>query len=639
MYQYLNFDATSIQQLLQQKLYASGLYTDQMYPGSDSKILIDLFSWTFAALTYIMNNNAANAIFDDIELYQNLNRMVKLLSYNPRGYLTANAQFTIDINNTIIFNQQNKLGDLCTIPRFSYIQTQQQDSNGNIICYSFKDDFSFNTYSYRNKNGTYNIQLIKPRTWPTLYNGKFKKYRIPFTANGIPYQTFLLAGLGPNIPNVTPSYLDHNCFHVYVQSTNVDSSTSTYTEWTRVNSLVLEATYNSTSFQLRLNQDKLYVLKFGDNVHGRQLYAGDIIHIVYLLSNGQSGQIDAGQLDATTLKLRIDGFDSDLSMIDICFNGIDSFRKTYSGLFLNNEMFTSETQSLKITNIQKSIQPYDYQNVQSIKQYAPSFFRMGNRLITINDFTNYIRNNYYSNINDVWVCNNIQYTTIFYNWLLKYDSLNINIIQDSYLYSNACNFNNIYLWLLPNNTLQVSTNLKNIILQDCNKLKCATAQLVPVNGIMTNFIPYIQNSDYPLNIGDSTSYKDIFNNIKIRLIKSANTYISNAKIIEEVNLIIINYFNNKKLRFGTIINLAEIQQQILNLGYIQSIKTVNIVDESNIKWIQGLSFAMFTTSLIKNKDFQIFTQSKQLLPFQYANLYVETLIGQIEIENDNVFKL
>ena len=48
---------------------------------------------------------------------------------------------------------------------------------------------------------------------------------------------------------------------------------------------------------------------------------------------------------------------------------------------------------------------------------------------------------------------------------------------------------------------------------------------------------------------------------------------------------------------------------------------------------------MFTTSLIKNKDFQIFTQSKQLLPFQYSNLYVETLIGQIEIENDNVFKL
>lgn len=328
MYQYLNFDATSIQQLLQQKLYASGLYTDQMYPGSDSKILIDLFSWTFSALTYIMNNNAANAIFQDVQLYQNLNRIVKLLSYNPRGYLTANAQFTIDINNTIIFNQQNKLGDKCTIPKFSYIQTQQQDDNGNIICYSFKDDFSFNTYSARNANGTYNTRIITPRTWPTLYNGKFKKYNNLFTANGIPYQTFLIAGLGPNIPNVTPSYLDHNCFHVYIQSTNVTNSSVTYTEWTRVNSLVLEANYNSTSYQLRLNEDKLYVLKFGDNVHGRQLYPGDVIHIVYLLSNGQSGQIDAGQLETSTLKLNIDGFNDNLTMLDICFNRYLEFYKS-----------------------------------------------------------------------------------------------------------------------------------------------------------------------------------------------------------------------------------------------------------------------------------------------------------------------
>lgn len=302
-------------------------------------------------------------------------------------------------------------------------------------------------------------------------------------------------------------------------------------------------------------------------------------------------------------------------------------------------MFQTETQSLKISNIQKSTTPYDYENVSSIKEYAPSFFRMGNRLITKDDFTNYIKNNYYSNINDLWVCNNIEYTTIFYNWLLKYDALTINIVQDFYLFSNACNFNNVYLWLLPNNTLEIPLNLKNMIINDCNKLKCATAQLVPVNGILTNFIPYIQNSQYPLNINDPDSFKQKFSNIRIRIIKNPNTFISNQKIIEQVNMIIINYFNNKKLKFGSNINLSEIQQQILNLGYIQSIKTVNITDESNIIWIQGLSFAMFTTSLIDNKDFQLFTQSKQLLPFQYSNLYAETLIGQIEIQNDNTFKV
>lgn len=638
MYNYLKFDAASIQQLLQEKLYSSGLYTDQLYPGSDTKILIDLFSWTFGVLTYIMNNNAANAIFQDVQLYENLNRIVKLLSYKPRGYLTANAPFSIQTSD-IMFVQQNKIGDICTIPKFSYIQTSNTDSNGNPVCYSFINDFTFNTYSYKNIDGTYNTYVITPRSWPILYNGKFKKYNNEFTATGIPYETFLIAGLGPDIPNTTPAFLDHNNFHVYIQTTDINSSKSVFVEWTQVNSLVLDATYNSTAFQLRLNQNKLYVLKFGDNVHGKQLYPGDTIHIVYLLSNGQAGQIDVSQLQSSVIKLNIEGFSDTMSMLNVCFNGIESFTKTYSGLFLNNGMFVSQIQSLKLVNTQKSTSPYDYEEINSIKEYAPSFFRMGNRLITINDFTNYIKNVYYNNINDVWVCNNIEYTTIFYNWLLKYGVLNINIIQDGYLYSNACSFNNVYIWLLPNNTLQVSTNLKNIIIEDCNKIKCVTAQIIPLNGILTHFIPYIQNENFLLDIMNIQSYKQQFSKIKIKLIKRANAFISNQKIIEQVNLIITNYFKNKKLVFGSIINLGEIQQQILNLGYIQSIKTVNIMDESDIKWVQGLSFAAFTPLLINNNDFQIFTQSKQLLPFQYASLYSQSLINQIEIENDNSFKI
>ena len=48
-YDYLRWDAASIQQLLRRKLLESNIYTDQLYPGSDTKILIDLFK-------YIENN-------------------------------------------------------------------------------------------------------------------------------------------------------------------------------------------------------------------------------------------------------------------------------------------------------------------------------------------------------------------------------------------------------------------------------------------------------------------------------------------------------------------------------------------------------------------------------------------------------
>ena len=91
----LKYDASSLQELLMRKLIDSGLYEDQIYPGSDTRILIDLFSWTFNILTYILNNNAANAIFDDAEVYENLNKIVKLLSYKPHSYKTSYCEFLL----------------------------------------------------------------------------------------------------------------------------------------------------------------------------------------------------------------------------------------------------------------------------------------------------------------------------------------------------------------------------------------------------------------------------------------------------------------------------------------------------------------------------------------------------------------
>ena len=76
---FLKYDASSIQEVLRRKLLESGLYTDQIYPGSDTRILIDLFAWTFDVLTYILNSNAADTLFEDTEVYENLNKIVKLL--------------------------------------------------------------------------------------------------------------------------------------------------------------------------------------------------------------------------------------------------------------------------------------------------------------------------------------------------------------------------------------------------------------------------------------------------------------------------------------------------------------------------------------------------------------------------------
>jgi len=47
-----------------------------------------------------------------------MNRLVKILSYNPIGYRTAQAQFQISVNTSVL---TKVLPEVINIPRFSYI--------------------------------------------------------------------------------------------------------------------------------------------------------------------------------------------------------------------------------------------------------------------------------------------------------------------------------------------------------------------------------------------------------------------------------------------------------------------------------------------------------------------------------------
>ena len=278
IYDYLKYDAQSLQQLLRRKLLQAGVYTDQMYPGSDTKILLDLFAWTFDVLTYMLNNNAADSLFADTQVYENMNRLVKLLSYNPDGYHSANTTFRLAIVNGVIKNGSNLLPDVCTIPKFTSIDIGKTDNNGQQIKYSFIDD-----YKFRVNNTLTQSNIVSPEYWPVLYNGQFKKYSTVFTATGAPYQTFLLESLDPK----KEIYVDHDNFHIYIQTVDEEDGEIVYKEWHRVQNLVLDSTANATDYEIRLNENKLYVLSFGDDLHSQQLLVHqiDISQLILIQNN------------------------------------------------------------------------------------------------------------------------------------------------------------------------------------------------------------------------------------------------------------------------------------------------------------------------------------------------------------------
>ena len=69
-------------------------------------------------------------------------------------------------------------------------------------------------------------------------------------------------------------------------------------------------------------------------------------------------------------------------------------------------------QYVTATNLEPSTTVSDMEDVESIRENAPNWFRMGSRLITSQDFRQYIMANYNSEIYDILVMNNWEYMEI-----------------------------------------------------------------------------------------------------------------------------------------------------------------------------------------------------------------------------------
>lgn len=479
--------------------------------------------------------------------------------------------------------------------------------------------------------------MVLPKQKPILYNGSFTKYTFDNRATGSPFEVFTMMGVGPN--EDVPTFIDNDNIYVYVEEFD-ESGNQKYENVVIVKSLILEASYNDLMCETRFNENKELELKFGDGIHGKRLEKGNIIHVIYLKSNGKNGIINANELNVNTLSLKIDGFSSKNELINCAFDGNDLFLKSYSALFSNDYIPIFETRALIFSNAYESTPPLNYEDVKEIKENAPSSFRIGNRLVTSGDFRTYILDKFKNVFKDAYVCNNNEYCSLFYKWLDSYDKLSINIRLKNYEYANACDFNNIYIFLNSMKPEGLTDADRKHIINVCEKLKPLTANIIPCEGIHCYFMPYVESSTK--NVDKSNIFNDPLSIESHIIIKKKNTYFSDAKIKSTIIDIITKYFNENDA-FGAKINLADLQQKIYALGYVDSIQTVSIHDVKNnyyTNYVNGLSFAKFTSDIIEMRDFDCFTQMIELEKFQYGTLLnPSSLMNLIEIVNENEFAL
>ena len=126
---YAAFDALSLKELLQNRLEEGGVFTDQSFEGSNLSSILDVISYSYYLLLFYLNQTSSETMFSDASVYENINRIVKLIDYKPKGYQTGLLSFEASASIGLPPNSY-------TLPRYSFF-------NINGIIYSFINDATF----------------------------------------------------------------------------------------------------------------------------------------------------------------------------------------------------------------------------------------------------------------------------------------------------------------------------------------------------------------------------------------------------------------------------------------------------------------------------------------------------------------
>ena len=565
---YVAFDALSLRELIINRLNEQKVFTDQNYLGSNLASIIDIISYSYHTLIYYLNKTSTESMFSEAQLYENINRIVKLIDYSPIGFQTSTLSFNC--------SAQNLIQGLYTIPRYSYALT-------NDIPFSFNEDITFN------KTTTQAESLDELAQQKILFQGYYQEYPL-YTAAGDDNEIVIL--------DTANEQVDHFNIDVYVKP----KLTGKWEQFTKTTNLFLE-TGTAKKCEIRLNPNKRYEIKFGNGVNGYKLEEGDLVALYYLRSYGASGVVGAGAFNTNTRLIRYDTI---------------QYNQILNDLFSDNLRFltNAESSALFFTNSVNSTPIQEAETVEQIRNSAPSSYKSQYRLVTTNDFETYVKSNFSNLISDVKCVNNWSYVSdylgYFYNMGLKDPSKTERALFNQINYADACNFNNVYLFVVPRSATQnldyLTASQKELISSSLQAVKIATIEPVFIDPVYKAVSLGITSSLETLNPVNDEEL------CRLQVIKRISSRRNDESIKKDIVNIISNYFNRSRTAFGAVLDVRLLTQQILGVDGVETIFTVR-TDDSTIR-TEGLS--LFTWNPIyPDNDKKVSINNVPLRFFEY----------------------
>lgn len=532
---YTTFDAQSLKSLIIQRLNEQETFTDQIYEGSNLSSFIDVIAYSYHVLLFYLNQTASESVFTESSIYENVNRIVKLLNYNPLGYQTCSLSFTVNATEDLTPGTY-------TIPRYTFI-------NNNSVVYSLNKDISFTKYT----TGSETIDVIGDNY--LLYQGRWVE-SVPVEAVGSNFEVVALAAPSDD------KKLDHFNINVYVKH----KDNGKYYQYDETSSLYLNKSEDLV-FEKRLSEDLSYEIKFGNNINGRRLEPGDEIQIYYLESLGEEGRVGANFLDDS--KFVIQGTTK--------YNSIMADVKPQNIKYITLD----NIEMLQLTNDSPSTFSQERESIEDIKQKAPVHYISQDRLVTLNDFDTHISKNFDRLLSSSKVVDNKTFLDGHFKYLSEEIGLTDPMTESRLMlnhleYASSNTSNNIYIYAVPkiikSTSLQPMTTFlnpsqKSLILNDVERLMMVSHQPVIMDAVYMAVNIATRSAEEPESV-------ELVDNTYLEVKREGNVSRDDSAIIEQFVQVFVTYFDNVNVELGKLIDIADLSQQLLSVRGVDEITTV-----------------------------------------------------------------
>ena len=586
---YAAFDATSMKQIINERLSQTKIFTDGVYEGSNITGFTDVFAYLCHVLMFYLNQTSSEGLITQASLYENINRIVKLINYKPIGYSTSTLTFEAKADASLQPNIYN-------IPRFTYL-----DIAG--VNYCFTKDVSFTKLL---ENSSESLDSFSKNN--ILYQGTVIEYPLQ-TAMGEKFEIITLIPNNNKNNQQTSIYVDHFNFSVFVK----DILTERWYEYTETDSLFLEDN-TALKYSKRLNENGYYEFTFGNNINGKQLNNGDQIAIYYLKSDGSTGEVNAGDINSNT---------------SLKFYNTTQFNSILDDISTVTYITTDDVIKLHFDNKNNSTPFVLPETVDEIRNNAPKVFTNTN-LLKPESIKSFIKQNFRNVLADVSIVNNKSYVNGHVNYFqnslgLTNANKDARVLFNQVNFSTACNFGNIYVYMVPaigalnsDNTFAfVSTAQKQNIINKITDNTTMTSNIVAMDPVYMAFaIGAGFLSDDLINKENeytSQTIDDIINETQIVITKYKNSRRNDELIKSEVDIAIKALFTNNTL--GETISISNIVQYILGIDGVKSIQTLR-----NGVYINGLNF-LYWNPVYNGIDLMSTSNDVSLQFFQFPYLY------------------